>query len=81
MLTTNHVPVRAKELSQTYAYSLPENLLHATDKTRLEPDLYPMRMIRRVGKDIPYDALGPLARPLIFLEHDRNLESRVNVAS
>lgn len=56
--------------------SLAQYLLNPPDQAGGQPNLDPVRMGRRIGKQILYDSFRSLPRPLVLLEHDGYLEPR-----
>lgn len=75
------------EIKETYRLyycpvnPLPEHCLYPANKAVFKPNLDSMGMSGRVGKDVEHDAFGALARPLVFLEHDRYPEAGPYIAS
>jgi len=58
-----------------------EYFLNAADQARLESNLDPMRVRRRIRQYVAHKPFGSFPAPLVFLENYRDLEPRVNIAS
>ena len=60
---------------------LTEDLFNPSDLPVCEPNLYSVRMIRRLRQQISNDALCKSARPLIFFQDDGDLHSGLYIGS